>query len=304
MARRLPPLNALKAFEAAARHLSFSKAADELHLTHGAVSRAIRDLERELGRPLFVRTTRSVRLTPAGASYAAEVRSALDQIAAATAVAREQPSSGVLNVSTIDSFAARWLVPRLARFRRQHPDIDVRLSGTERLADFVTDGIDIAVRYGRGQYPGLAAELLMKEDLVPVCSPKLLEGPHPLRSPADLRHHTLIHDDFMTTWAMWLAMAGLRGIDATRGPIFSSSNLAVQAAVQGEGVVLGRTALIADDLAAGRLVRPFALSLPAELAYYVVYPPRAITRAKVKAFRDWLLAEAAAEAPQALSESR
>lgn len=304
MARRLPPLNALKAFEAAARHLSFSKAADELHLTHGAVSRAIRDLEKELGRSLFVRTTRSVRLTPAGASYAAEVRSALDQIAAATAVAREQPSSGVLNVSTIDSFAARWLVPRLARFRRQHPDIDVRLSGTERLADFVTDGIDIAVRYGRGQYPGLAAELLMKEDLVPVCSPKLLEGPHPLRSPADLRHHTLIHDDFMTTWAMWLAMAGLKGIDATRGPIFSSSNLAVQAAVQGEGVVLGRTALIADDLAAGRLVRPFALSLPAELAYYVVYPPRAITRAKVKAFRDWLLAEAAAEAPQALSPSR
>jgi LysR family glycine cleavage system transcriptional activator len=304
MARRLPPLNALKAFEAAARHLSFSKAADELRLTHGAVSRAIRDLEKELGRPLFVRTTRSVKLTPAGASYAAEVRSALDRIAAATAVVREQPSSGVLNVGTIDSFAARWLVPRLARFRRQHPDIDVRLSGTERLADFVTDGIDIAVRYGRGQYPGLTAELLMKEDLVPVCSPKLLEGQHPLRSPADLRHHTLIHDDFMTTWAMWLAMAGIEGIDATRGPIFSSSNLAVQAAVQGEGVVLGRTALIADDLAAGRLVRPFALSLPAELAYYVVYPPPAITRGKVKAFRDWLLAEAAPEALRAPSPSR
>jgi LysR family glycine cleavage system transcriptional activator len=296
MTRRLPPLNALRAFEAAARHLSFSKAADELHVTHGAISRAIRELEKDLGVRLFLRTTRSVRLTPPGSSYAGEVRNALDQLAAATAAVSEQPSSGILSVSTMDSFAARWLVPRLARFRRQHADIDVRLSASDRLADFITDGIDIAIRYGRGQYPGAKAELLMREDLVPVCSPKLLEGPHPLRAPADLKYHTLIHDDFQINWAAWLRTAGIEGVDATRGPTFYSSAHAVQAAIQGEGVVLGRSALIGDDLAAGRLVRPFTLSLPAELAYYVAYPPRALQRYKVKVFRDWLFAEAAADA--------
>jgi LysR family glycine cleavage system transcriptional activator len=266
MPRRLPPLNALPSFEAAARHLSFSKAADELHVTHGAVSRAVRHLEDQLGAKLFVRATRSVRLTAIGASYAAEVRDVLDHLAAATIAATGQQSSGMLNVSTLDSFAAKWLVPRLFRFRRAHADVEVRLVTSERLADFVSDGIDIAVRYGRGQYPGLKAELLMEEGVFPVCSPKLLEGPHPLRAPADLKHHTLIHDDFHIDWSMWLRTAGVEGVDPHRGPRLHSSDHAVQAAVQGEGVVLGRSGLVGDDLAAGRLVRPFTLSLPAELA--------------------------------------
>ena len=291
MARRLPPLNALPSFEAAARHLSFSKAADELHVTHGAVSRAIRNLEDHLGIQLMIRATRSVRLTPAGAAYAAEVREALDQLATATRVATGQHSAGLLGVSTLDSFAGKWLVPRLFRFRQAHPEIEVRLATSERLADFVSDGIDIAVRYGRGQYPGVSAELLIKEDLFPVCSPKLLEGPHPLRTPADLRHHTLIHDDFHIDWSMWLRSAGIEGIDPHRGPSFHSSVLALQAAVQGEGVVLGRSPLVGDDLAAGRLVRPFDISM-AGRGYYVVYPPRALQFTKVKAFRDWLMAEA------------
>jgi LysR family glycine cleavage system transcriptional activator len=298
MARRLPPLSTLPSFEAAARHLSFSKAADELHVTHGAVSRAIRHLEDHLGVRLFVRATRSVRLTAAGSAYASEVREALDRVAAATIAAQGHQSTGTLNISTLDSFAAKWLVPRLFRFRRAHGDIDVRLSTSEKLADFVTDGVDVAIRYGRGQYPGLKVELLLEEDVFPVCSPECLEGPHPLRTPADLVHHTLIHDDFHIDWAMWLRTAGVDGIDAHRGPIYHASEHAVQAAVLGEGVVLGRSALIADDLATGRLVRPFAFRLPAGLAYYLVYLPRALERHKVKAFRGWLVAEVAGEGQQ------
>jgi LysR family transcriptional regulator, glycine cleavage system transcriptional activator len=290
MPLRLPPLNALPSFEAAARHLNFSRAADELRVTHGAVSRAVRNLEDHLGIQLMIRATRSVRLTPIGASYAAEIREALEHLAAATSAATGQ-SSGILNVSTIDSFAARWLMPRLSRFRRAHVHIDVRVAPSERLADFVSDGIDIAIRCGGGQYPGLSAELLMKEDHFPVCSPKLLEGRYPLRAPVDLVHHTLLHDVFTVDWAMWLHNAGVDNVDPHGGPTFLSSDHAIQAAIRAEGVVLGRSALVADDLAAGRLVRPFEFSLPAGFAYYVVYPPRALQRPNVKAFRDWLMAE-------------
>ncbi len=290
--RQLPPLSTLRSFEAAARLLSFSKAADELFVTHGAVSRAIKHLEEHLGVPLFQRTTRAVQLTQTGISYAASVRDTLDRLAAATALIADQKSLGVLSVSTLDSFAAKWLLPRLFRFRQQYPDIDVRLATSNRLADFVNDGIDVAVRYGVGRYSGLAAELLMMEEIAPMCSPELLKGPHPLKAPADLKHHTLIHDDFQIDWGMWLISAGVGGVDAHRGPRFQSSVLAVQAAVQGDGVVLGRTALVADDLRAGRLVKPFTLSLPSDLAYYVVYPNQAAERPKIRAFRDWLLEEA------------
>jgi len=290
MPRRLPPLNALPSFEAAARHLSFSKAADELRVTHGAVSRAVRNLEEFLGVQLMTRATRSVRLTPIGASYAAEIRDVLKHLTAATSAATGQ-SSAILNVSTIDSFAARWLMPRLSRFRRAHGDIDVRVATSERLANFASDGIDIAIRCGGGRYPGLSAELLMNEDHFPVCSPKLLKGRHPLRTPADLARHTLLHDVFTVDWAMWLHGGGIDHVDSYRGPTFLSSDHAILAAVQGEGVALGRSALVADDLAAGRLVRPFELSLPASFAYYVVYPPHALQRPNVKAFRDWLMNE-------------
>ena len=290
MPRRLPPLNTLPSFEAAARHLSFSRAADELRVTHGAVSRAVRNLEDHLGVQLMIRATRSVRLTPIGASFAAEIRGVLEHLAAATSAATGQ-TSGIVSVSTIDSFAARWLMPRLSRFRRVHGDIDVRVATSERLADFVSDGIDIAIRCGGGQYPGLSAELLMKEDHFPVCSPKMLKGRYPLRRPADLARHTLLHDVFTVDWAIWLHSAGIDNVDPHRGPTFLSSDHAIQAAVRGEGVVLGRSALVADDLAAGRLVRPFELSLPAGFAYYVVYPQHALQRPCVKAFRDWLVAD-------------
>ena len=292
---RLPPLSTLRSFEAAARHLSFSKAADELHVTHGAVSRAIQNLEDHLGLKLFQRKTRAVTLTPSGAAYAIAVRDALDRLAAATAAISRRDSQAVLNVSTVDSFLSKWLLPRLYRFREKHPDIDLRLSTTIKLADFVNDGIDIAIRYGLGRYPGLTADLLMHEELAPVSSPKLLEGPHPLERPEDLKHHTLIHDDFQIDWNMWLKSAGVEGVDPHRGPRFESSVHAVQAAVQGDGVVLGRSALVADDLKAGRLVMPFTLSLPSDLAYYVVYPAASAQLPKIRAFRDWVFAESAME---------
>src|SRR5262245_6891284 len=239
MRRRLPPLNALPSFEAAARHLSFTKAADELRVTHGAVSRAVRNLEDHLGVQLMIRATRSVRLTPVGASFAAEVRGVLERLAAATSDASGQ-SSGIVSVSTIDSFAARWLMPRLFRFRQAHGDVDVRVAMSERLTDFVSDGIDIAIRCGGGQYPGLCAELLMKEDDFPVCSPSLLKGHRGLRKPADLARHTLLHDVFTVDWAIWLRSAGIDGVDLQRGPTFMSSDHAIQDAIRGAGVVLCR----------------------------------------------------------------
>jgi len=291
MSQQLPPLTTLRSFEASARLLSFSKAADELHVTHGAVSRAVRHLEDHVGVKLFKRSVRAVNLTATGAAYAASVRDVLRRLAAATAVIMDQQSMGVLNISTLDSFAAKWLIPRLFRFRQAHGDIEVRLATSAKLADFVNDGIDIAIRYGSGRYPGVKAELLMREEVFPVCSPMLVKGAHPLKSAADLKHHTLIHDAFEIDWATWLKTAGVEGVDPYRGPRFESSDHAVQAAIQGEGVVLGRSALVADDLKAGRLVKPFSVSLPADLAYYVAYPPQTSQRPKVRAFRDWLFEE-------------
>ncbi|UDL88887.1 transcriptional regulator GcvA [Mesorhizobium sp. PAMC28654] len=291
MRRKLPPLNALPAFEAAARHLNFSRAADELNVTHGAISRAIKNLEDQLGVLLFERATRSVRLTAVGEPYALAVRAALDQLAVATASATVRHSGSTLNVSTSDGFAGKWLVPRLYRFHRAHGDIDVRVSTTGRLTNFLGDGIDIAIRYGAGNYPGLTSEFLTGEEVFPVCSPRLLEGPHPLRTPEDLKHHTLIRDGYRLDWAAWLHSAGVEGVDPHGGLTFDSATFAVESAVQGEGVVLGRTMLVAADLATGRLVRPFDHALKAVSSFYVVYPPDAIRQRKVMAFRDWLFSE-------------
>ncbi|WP_376703527.1 transcriptional regulator GcvA [Mesorhizobium sp. ISC25] len=291
MPRKLPPLTTLPSFEAAARVLSFSKAAEELHVTHGAISRAIKNLEDQLGVQLFERGTRSVSLTAVGEPYARAVREVLDQLAAATAAATARYSSSTLNVSTSDGFAGRWLVPRLYRFHRAHGDVDVRVSTSGKLTNFLGDGIDVAVRYGSGNYPGLTSELLTGEEVFPVCSPKLLEGAYPLRTPQDLRHHTLIRDSFPIDWATWLASAGVEGVDPQSGITFDSATFAMESAAQGEGVVLGRTMLVAADLAAGRLVRPFGHALKSPSSFYLVYPPEAIRQRKVKAFRDWLLSE-------------
>lgn len=294
MVNRLPPMNALRAFEAAARLGSFSRAADEIFVTHGAVSRAVRQLEDDLGQPLFKRTTRSVTLTVTGETYATEVRLILDRLSRATQRARSQGGQAALNVSTLDSFASKWLLPRLRRFRQLHPDIDVRLSTADHLVDFVTDDIDIAIRYGPGRYEKLNSEFLMDEDLSPVCSPEFLKGAHPLKHPEDLKHVELIHDVFSVDWKMWLTAAGVDDVDATRGVLYEASDHGIMAALQGDGVALGRSALVEDDIKAGRLVRPFELSLSAAYAYHVVYPPGALETAKIRDFRDWIVAEAQA----------
>jgi LysR family glycine cleavage system transcriptional activator len=293
--RRLPPLNALRAFEAAARHLSFTRAADELAVTQAAISHQVKTLEEWLGLKLFQRDNRSIYLTREGLAYLPAVRQALDTLADATRRLMESDAQGPLTVSVLPSFAAKWLLPRLARFRARHPEIDVRISTNDHLIDFARDGVDLAVRMGRGDWPGVTSIKFLEEDLYPVCSPALLQGAHPLQTPADLKFHTLLHDDMRQDWRTWLMAAGVEGIDYRRGPGYTDSSMVIQAAVEGQGVALGRSALAADDLASGRLVKPFEVALPANFAYYVVYPPAAAEQPKVKAFADWLLEAAKAE---------
>ncbi|MFQ5985343.1 MAG: transcriptional regulator GcvA [Alphaproteobacteria bacterium] len=295
MARRLPPLNALRAFEAAARHLSFTRAADELYVTHAAISHQVKALEERLGVELFRRLNRSVRLTDAGQAYLPVVRDAFDRIAEATERLRASDTTGALTVSTTHSFAVRWLVSRLGAFREKHPDIDVRLTPSLHLVDFAREEVDVAVRYGRGGWPGLRADRLLTLTVFLLCSPRLLEGRYPLRTPKDLRYHTLLHDDLGEDWRPWLLAAGVDGVDPTRGPRFHGASLVLQAAVEGQGVALTHSALAAADLAAGRLVKPFDISLPTDFAYYVVCPEASAERPKVAAFREWLLAEARGE---------
>ncbi len=296
MPRRLPPLNALRAFEAAARHLSFTKAAEELNVTQAAVSHQVKALEEALGVQLFRRLNRRLMLTDAGQLYLPPLSEAFDAIHAATDRLRAEESAGTLKVSVTNSLAAKWLLPRLPRFRVRHPEIDVLVSAADRLVSFTRDEVDMALRHGLGNYPGLKVDLLMEETVFPVCSPALLDGPPPLRGPQDLRHQTLLHEEVASDeapdWRAWLAAAGVTSIDASRGPRYSHASLALQAAIDGQGVALGRSALVSLDLEAGRLVQPFGPALPSHYACYVVSPPVTAEQPKIKAFRDWLFEEA------------
>lgn len=293
MSRRLPPLNALRAFEAAARHLSFTRAASELNVTQAAISHQIKTLEDHLGTPLFRRLSRALVLTEAGQSLFPAVREALDGLAEAAARLRAHQAGGTLTVSTLPSFAVKWLVPRMSRFQDRHPEIDLRISAKEYLVDFARDGIDVAIRFGSGDWPRVRAEWMANEELLPVCSPSLLPD---LRSPGDLTRATLLHEEMLPlgsfpTWRHWLATAGVQGVDASRGPRFSHTHLMLQAAIDGRGVALGQALIVADDLAAGRLVAPFQFRLPAGFGYFIACPPAAMDRPKIKAFREWVFAE-------------
>ncbi len=301
MARRLPPLNSLRAFEAAARHLSFTKAADELHLTPAAISHQIKALEDYCGAPLFRRMTRALALTENGKAALWLLRDGFDRLAERANRLGHDPDGGLLTVSVAPTFCAKWLVPRLDRFRTAHPAFDIRIDASDALASFTADGVDVALRYGQGDYPGLVSERLTGEVVFPVCSPALLDGPQPLRTPSDLGQHTLLHvywkmaDDKAPSWRMWLKAAGITDVDPERGPRFNVDSLVVQAASAGQGVALANGALVGDDLAAGRLVRPFppAKEGPTAFCYYLVYPEDHARNPKVRAFRDWVMAEAA-----------
>lgn len=296
--RRLPPLNALRAFEAAGRHLSFTKAAEELHVTQAAISHQVKALEETLGIALFRRLNRRLVLTDSGQRYLPPLSEALDMIQRATDRLRTYDDSGALRISVLPSFAAKWLLPRLPRFREQYPEIDVLLSATERLADFARDEVDIALRYGSGVYPGLHADPLMHDEIFPVCSPKLLEGPHPLTHPENLKHHTLLHDEVRGTeddpdWRYWLNAAGITDVDPERGPGYNQSSMVIEAAIAGQGVALGRSSLTLDDIAGGRLVQPFGPKLTSTFVYTVVAPEETAELPKVRCFREWILREVA-----------
>ena len=293
--RRLPPLNALRAFEAAGRQLSFTRAGEELHVTQAAISHQVKSLEDWLGLALFRRRGRAIVLTESGQSYLTGVREGLDLLADATDRLTRRRDSGVLTVGTLASFATAWLMPRLSRFRALQPDIDVRVAASDEITDFARDDVDLVIRYGNGLWPGLTVLPLMTEDVFPVCSPALLEGPHPLDRPDNLRHHTLLHDDMRETWRLWLMAAGVKGVDPDRGPGYNDSALVLEAAANGQGVARARSALVRNHLASGRLVKPFDVALPAEYAYYLVHPVGALNHPKVRAFRDWIVTETGAD---------
>ena len=231
-------------------------------------------------------------LTEEGQILLPAVREALGILSNAVGKLKEQEKTGALTVSMLPSFASSWMVPRLGRFHAAHPDIDLRISANFDLVDFDRDDVDVAIRWGKGDYPGLDAVHFMTEDIFPVCSPELIsEGEHPLTCPEDLRFHTLLHDDLQTDWRMWLVAAGVEGVDPTRGVSLNQSDMVLQAAIDGQGVALGRSILAQRALKAGQLVKPFDLTLPSGFAYYFVCPEAAFDRPKVKAFREWLFTE-------------
>jgi len=288
-------MNALVAFEAAARHESFTLAAEELCVTQGAVSRQVKGLEVELGLKLFTRRPQRLILTVAGSDYFVVAREALDRIAAGTDQLLKRQNSGVLTVSTSPNFASKWLVHRLGRFTDLFPQIDLRLSANKRHIDFAKEDVDVAVRHGDGLEKGLSLTRLYTEQLFPVCSPKLMQGRHSLKNIENLAHHNLLHLDDRQDWSKWLTIAGLEDIGLTQGPVFDQASLVIDAAVAGQGVALARTGLASHDLLNGQLVRPFKKSLNVDYAYWIVCPTSTTNLPKIEMFRDWLLAEAQEE---------
>jgi len=293
MTARLPSLNGLRAFEAAARHLSFTNAAAELNVTQTAISHQIRRLEEELGIRLFVRQNRALALTPEAKDYLPGIRAAFNDLRLATDRVLRRDNEHVLTISTLASLAAKWLLPRLSAFQEAHPGIDVRITTSSALVDFRTGDVDAAIRYGRGHWAGLRADWLTADELFPVCSPALLTGDKPLRSPQDLAHKTLLHSSggYDDDWRLWLTAAGLPAdISKQPGLTFDLILMTVQAAIDGIGVAMGRTSYVEADIAKGRLVVPFEITLPADAGFYLVSPEARADSPKLAAFRQWLIA--------------
>ncbi|WP_417517027.1 transcriptional regulator GcvA [Minwuia sp.] len=289
MPRRLPPLNALRAFEAAARHLSFARAAEELFLTPSAISHQIKSLEEQLGVKLFQRSGRKVTLTDAGGRYYPALRQAFDRMNEATEDLRQADQLGSLTINVLPTFAIRWLLPQISDFQARHPDIEVRITTHVEMIDFNRTQADAAVRFGSGSWPGLTARLLMTEEIVPVCSPALLKKGPPLNTPADLRHYQLLHDiNRPDTWRRWLLAVDETGIDPERGLKLETTNLAIQGAIQGLGIIPVNPYMVRTELENGTLIEPFTFHLPVENGYYLVYPTGREDWPRLKAFEAWL----------------
>ena len=295
-----PPLAALRTFEVAARHLSFTRAAAELHVTQGAVSQQIKQLEANLGFALFHRGARGLRLTEKGEALAETAQAVFRRLFDKVEELQQPEEGGILTVTASPSLAVKWLIPRLGRFHERHPEIDVRIRPTGDRIDLVAEAatIDLAIRFGQGPFPGLASKAIMHETVFAVCSPDLLAKGPPLRRLEDLKHHTLLHTELarmevnsMATWSVWLGILGVKDVDAAAGPSFPNSYMLIQAAIHGQGVALTWATLAEDDLRAGRLVRLFDRAVEGSMAYFMVCTEAAAKKPKVIAFRDWLTEE-------------
>jgi LysR family transcriptional regulator, glycine cleavage system transcriptional activator len=297
MSRRIYPLNALRAFEASARYLSFVKASEELSVTPAAVSHQVKSLEEYLGFPLFRRKQKGLTLTESGQLLQADLSEAFVHLDKAVERVLENDARGALTLSVAPTFASMWLIPRLQKFYAMHPTIDVRISTSLGLVDFQRDDFDAAIRLGKGDWPGMETIKLFDETVTPVCSPRLLEGPNALRTPEDLSKHILLHNHSMDydpgapTWESWLEAAGASGVDASHGTHFSLPDHGLQAAIDGSGVVLGWRFLSAKDIAAGRVVEPFDVVLPLGSTFYLVYPEAHCFRPNITVLREWLMQE-------------
>ncbi|WP_286232784.1 transcriptional regulator GcvA [Thalassotalea sediminis] len=295
MATRIPPLNALKAFEASARQLSFTRAAEELFVTQAAISHQIKSLEEHLGLKLFMRKNRALLLTEEGQAYYQDIKDVFRSLQDATERLLARGAKGAITVSLQPSFAIQWLVPRLHTFNVLNNDIDVRIKAVDQTDHLLTEDVDVAIYYGRGRWPGVHADKLHTEYLVPVCSPLLLDGPKPLKSTQDLTNHTLLHDTSRRDWKRWFKDAGIKATNVNHGPIFSHSAMVVQAAVHGQGIALAQRILAQPELDAGRLVMPVEHSLISKNAFYIVCREHQMELGKIAAFREWVLETVANE---------
>ena len=295
MARRLPPLNALKAFETAARHLSFTKAAEEMYVTQAAISHQIKALEDHLGLKLFMRKNRSLLLTEEGQSYFLDIKEIFLQLHESTEKLLARGAKGSLTVCLQPSFAIQWLVPRLNQFSEQHPDIDVRIKAVDLDEGSLTDDVDVAIYYGRGSWRNLHADKLHTEYLLPVCSPLLLNSSKPLQEPTDLQYHNLLHDGSRRAWKAWFTTQNFKHFNVNQGPIFSHSSMVLQAAIHGQGVALAHNVLARPDINSGRLIVPFNHVLISKDAYYLVCRESQTELGKITAFRQWMVSMVEAE---------
>ena len=297
--KRLPPLKSLQAFEAAGRHLSFTLAAQELSVTPGAISQQIRLLEEYLELKLFKRMNRQIVLTDAGQLFLPSISEGFAHIAEAVELVRQQRSDGPLTITSAPSFVSKWLIPRLGDFKAAHPGIDVLVDTSDRLVDFVHEDIDVGIRFGDGEYPELETVFLFSFDLIPVCSPDLLQRGGGLDKVSDLANYTLLHSNYdeldpgWPDWAMWLKVVGADDVDPGHGIYIRQSDLLFQAALEGQGVALLANVMAEPEIEAGRLVQPFSTRLPVKLNYHLVTTPQKAQVAKVAAFREWILSESA-----------